>query len=103
MPEHILSKKQNAGVLVILLVLTLVTWRISFADLGPWSVFTAILIAAVKATLVVLFFMHVLYSSHLTRLIIVAGLFFFGILLALTLTDYLSRGAIAGEPWLGPR
>lgn len=103
MPEHIVSKKHNAAVLGALLALTLVTWLVSFANLGRWNVFVALLIAVIKATLVVLFFMHVLYSSRLTRLIVVTGLFFFGILHALTLTDYLSRGSIAGEPWIGAR
>ena len=49
-------------------------------------------IAIIKATLVILFFMHVKYSSQLTKMVVGIAFFFLGILLTLTLTDYLSRG-----------
>jgi len=51
----------------------------------------ALAIAGVKATLVVLFFMHVKYGTRLTKLAVLGGIYWLGILLALTLSDYLTR------------
>jgi cytochrome c oxidase subunit 4 len=52
----------------------------------------ALIIATVKATLVVLFFMHVKESSRLTKVTVTSGVFWLGILLVLTMTDFLTRG-----------
>jgi cytochrome c oxidase subunit 4 len=60
-------------------------------DLGFWNPIIALAIASTKAVLVVLFFMHVWYSSKLTKLTVIAGIFTFLILISLTLTDYISR------------
>jgi cytochrome c oxidase subunit 4 len=60
-------------------------------DLGFWNPIIALAIASTKAVLVVLFFMHVWYSSKLTKLTVFAGVFTFLILISLTLTDYISR------------
>ena len=73
------------------MVLTLITVWISSIDLGSLNTVAALAIAAFKATLVVLFFMHVKYSTRLTRLAVIGGLYWLGILLALTLSDYLTR------------
>jgi cytochrome c oxidase subunit IV len=83
------------GILVTLLVLTVVTTLVAFVDLGPFSVVVALVIAVCKMLLVALFFMHLRYSTWLTRLVIFGGLMWLGILLLLTLTDFVSRG------WLG--
>ena len=64
----------------------------AFINLGNLNFPVALAIAVFKATLVVLFFMHVKYSSRLTKLIVGVAFFFLGILLSLTMTDYLSRG-----------
>ena len=56
-------------------------------------------IAVFKATLVVLFFMHVRYSTRLTILTAVAGFFWLAIFIGMTLMDYLSRGQIPAHPW----
>ena len=74
------------------MVLTATTTAVSYVDLGPWSTVVALGIAVVKATLVVLFFMHVKYSSQLTKIVVAGGLFWLAILIALTLSDFLSRG-----------
>ena len=79
-------------VFTALLVLTATTTAVSFVDLGPWSSVVALGIAFLKATLVVLFFMHVKYSSRLTQAVIAGGLFWLAIMIALTLSDFLSRG-----------
>ena len=83
------------GALILLLVLTVVVSRI---DLGGWSVAISLSIAMVKAVLVVLYFMHVLYSSRLTKLVIVAGVVILVILYYLLLADYLTRSWVGTIP-----
>jgi cytochrome c oxidase subunit 4 len=76
----------------VLLVLTATTVGAAFVNLGPFNPVVALLIATVKATLVVLFFMHVKGASEkLTGAVVVAGFFFLAILLSLSLADYLTR------------
>jgi len=74
-----------------LLVLTGVTVAASYLELGIFNPIVAIAIACIKAVLVVLFFMHVKYSSKLTKLTVFAGLFTFLTLIGMTLSDYFSR------------
>ena len=78
-------------IISILIVLTCATWAIAFVDLGIWNPVVALTIACIKAVLVVLFFMHVYYSSKLTKVTVGAGLFWLLILLTLSLIDYISR------------
>lgn len=92
MTEHVVPRKVYFAVFAALLVLTATTTAVSFLDLGPWNTVVALAIAFLKATLVVLFFMHVKYSPRLTQIVIAGGLFWLAILLALTLSDFLSRG-----------
>ncbi len=75
----------------ILAVLTVSTWAIAFVDLGIFNPVIALAIACTKATLVILFFMHVRYSNKLTKITISAGFFWLMILITLSLSDYLSR------------
>lgn len=79
------------GVFVTLLILTGITVAVSLINLGPFSAVIALTIATIKALLVVLFFMEVRYSPKITMAVIIAGIFWLGILLALSMTDYLSR------------
>ena len=74
-----------------LLVLTGLTVGAAFLELGIFNPIVALLIACIKAILVVLFFMHVKYSSKLTKLTVFAGLFTFLTLIGMTLSDYFSR------------
>jgi cytochrome c oxidase subunit 4 len=74
-----------------LVVGTCATWGIAFIDLGIWNPVVALTIAVIKATLVVLFFMHVFYSSKLTKLTISAGVFWLLIMITMSLSDYLTR------------
>jgi cytochrome c oxidase subunit 4 len=60
--------------------------------MGPWNTVVALAIASFKASLVVLFFMHLKYSRPLMRVVIAGGLFWLAILLVLTLSDFMSRG-----------
>ena len=92
MTEHIVPKRVYYVVFAVLIVLTAVTVQVAFLDLGPLNSVVALTIAVTKATLVVLYFMHVRYATRLTWVVVVAGFFWLGILLALTLSDYLTRG-----------
>ena len=92
MTEHIVTKKQYALIFGILMVLTLATTRIGMIDLGRLNVVVALVIATIKALLVVLFFMHIYWSSKLNKLVVVSGVAWLALLLWLTLTDVFSRG-----------
>ena len=91
MPEHIVPKRIYFIVYAILLLCTYLTVQIAFLDLGRLNAVAALAIAAFKATLVVLFFMHLKYSSRLTWAVVAGGVFWLAILLWLTLVDYLTR------------
>ena len=97
MPEHVSSPKFYVLIFAALMVLTAVTVWVATLDLGPANDIVAMAVAVVKATLVVLFFMHVRYSTRLTGLTVVASLFWLALLLLITLSDYWTRG-IVGIP-----
>ncbi|HKQ76496.1 MAG TPA: cytochrome C oxidase subunit IV family protein [Blastocatellia bacterium] len=92
MPEHIVPIKTYTTVLIALLVLTATTCAVSFIDMGKMNAVVAVAIAFVKASLVALIFMHLRYSRRLMLVVVAAGLFWLGILIALTMSDYLTRG-----------
>ena len=92
MSGHVVPLKIYFAVFGTLMTLTGVTVWVAFHNLGPGNAVVALSIATIKAVLVILFFMHARYSSKLTWLIIVAGVFWLGILLVLTMTDYVTRG-----------
>ncbi|MFQ5527149.1 MAG: cytochrome C oxidase subunit IV family protein [Thermoanaerobaculia bacterium] len=79
-------------VFLALMVGTALTVGAAFVDLGAYNDVVALTIAVIKATLVVLIFMHVRHSSPMTKLSIVAGFLWLAILIGLTLSDYWSRG-----------
>jgi cytochrome c oxidase subunit 4 len=89
---HVSPKSTYYAIFGALMVLTAVTIAVAFVHLGRMNFPVAIAIAVTKATLVILFFMHVKYSSRLTKMVVGMAFFFLFILLTLTLTDYLSRG-----------
>src|ERR1044071_5896688 len=93
MSGHISPKSTYFAVFGALMLGTALTVVAAFIDFPAQLNFPiALAIAITKATLVVLFFMHVKYSSKMTKLIVGVALFFLGIMLTLTFTDYLSRG-----------
>ena len=92
MSAHIVPKKTYYAIFAALMVLTAVTVWISSIDLGALNTVAALAIAGTKAVLVVMFFMHVKYSTSLTKVAVIGGIYWLGILLALTLSDYLTRG-----------
>ena len=91
--HHIVPKRVYYAIFGVLILCTYLTVQIAFFDLGPLNTIAAIGIAVFKATLVVLFFMHVRYSTKLTWAVVTGSLFWLAILLALTMADYLTR------PW----
>jgi cytochrome c oxidase subunit 4 len=94
---HIDSVGIYVKILLALLVATAVTTAVARVDLGGFSVVVALGIASVKMVLVALFFMHIRHSTKLTRLVVLGGLLWLGILLLLTMTDFATRG-ILGVP-----
>jgi cytochrome c oxidase subunit 4 len=93
MSVHVVPTRVYYLIFGILMICTALTVAIAFVDLGPLNVVAALTIAVFKATLVVLFFMHVKYSTRLTWAVVAGSVFWLGILLALTMGDYLTR------PW----
>jgi len=98
--SHVASKGSYIAIFLTLMVLTVVTVFAAFVNLGALNAPVALAIATFKGALVVLFFMHVKYSSRLTKLIVGCGFFFLAILLLLTMVDYASRGFTAMPPSL---
>ena len=91
MSAHILPKRVYYTIFAILMFCTYLTVQVAFLDLGAMNIVAALVIAVFKAVLVVLFFMHVKYSSKLTWAVVIGGVFWLGILLVLTMGDYLTR------------
>lgn len=89
--HHITSPKIYLAVGGALLLLTALTAGMSYVDLGVFNAVVALAIAVTKAMLVVLFFMGVKYSTKLTKLTVVAGIFVFFALISMTMADYISR------------
>ncbi len=96
MSEHIVPRKIYFSVFAALLVGTAVTVFAATIDFGRANDLIAMSIAVTKMMLVLLFFMHVRYSSRLIWVIVASMFFWLLILLLITLTDYSSRS------WFGP-
>jgi cytochrome c oxidase subunit IV len=92
MKQHVASVRTNFLIFGLLLFLLLATVGAAYLPLGPLNFPVAMAIATTKAVLIVLFFMHALYSHRLTFVICVASLLWLGIMIALILGDYHSRG-----------
>lgn len=92
MSEHIVYPRVYITIFLILMVGTGLTVLAAFQDFpGPLNAVVALTIAVIKATFVVLYFMHVRYSSRLIWLVIAAALFWLAIMFALTISDYSTR------------
>ena len=89
--EHIVPPRVYLTIILTLMALTAATVSVAYIDLGRFNIVAALGIATIKATLVVLFFMHAKYSPKRTKLVIFAGIFWLIILLFMTLSDYASR------------
>jgi cytochrome c oxidase subunit IV len=96
--EHIVPASVYYGVFGALMVLTAATVGVAYVDLGRFNVAVALGVAIVKATLVVLFFMHVRYSSRLVQLVVIASVVWLIMLFGVTLSDYITRGWLIAPP-----
>ncbi len=94
-PEHgehrILTPLNYVFVFGALLIGTAITVGAAYIDLGVMNPIIALAIASLKATIVILFFMHVKYQSRLIKMTVGAGFFTFIVLIGMTLSDYMSR------------
>ena len=91
MSNHVVPLRTYYLIFLTLMVCTAITVAVAFVDLGPLNAVVAMTIAVLKATLVVLFFMHVKYSTRLTWAVVLGSLFWLGILIVMTAGDYLTR------------
>ena len=96
MSVHVLPMRVYWATFGALMVLTVVTTAVAYVDLGVWSDLVAMSIASAKALVVVLYFMHVRYSSRLIALVAGTGIVWLLILFVLALTDYRTRELIRG-------
>ncbi len=93
--NHIVPVRVYVLVFLTLIVMTWVTAFVSTVDLGRLNVFVALSIAIFKASLVILFFMHVKYGARLTKFIVIAGMYWLILLLFIAMVDLWTRG------WMG--
>lgn len=91
MSEHVLPRRVYYAVFAALVVLTAITVLVARLDLGPMNSVVALSIAVLKASLVVLYFMHVKYGSRLVWVVLGAGVLWLFLMITITLGDYLSR------------
>ena len=87
-----ISPKLYFVVWAVLLVLLFATWGMAQLNLRPFNAIVAMTIALLKMVLIILYFMHVRYSSRLTWIFAGAGFIWLAIFILLTLNDYFTRG-----------
>jgi cytochrome c oxidase subunit 4 len=97
---HVTPLKVYLTIFLTLMAMTALTVAAAYVHLGALNTLVALSIASFKATLVVLYFMHVRHASRLTKLVVVTGLFFLAILLGETMIDYATRMWINPPPLL---
>jgi cytochrome c oxidase subunit IV len=90
--HHIAPVSLYITIFLLLMVLTLATWGVTFVHLGMFNLPVALGIAITKATLVILFFMHVYWSPKIIKVTMGMSIFFLLIMLMMVMSDYLSRG-----------
>jgi cytochrome c oxidase subunit 4 len=93
---HVAPKSMYYLVFLALIVGTVLTYAAAKVDMGPLNNVIMLAIACTKASLVILFFMHVRWSSRLTWVVAMSGFFWLLILFGIGMSDYLSRGWIPG-------
>ena len=92
----IVPRRVYGVVWVVLLVLLLLNWGLAQLNLGPFNLVATLAIAFTQMMLMLLYLMHVRYNTALTRVFVAAGFIWFAIMVDLTLSDYLTRGAVPG-------
>ena len=96
MSVHIVPRKTYFAVFAALLVLTGTTVFFATINFGRMNDVVAMTVAVTKMMLVLLFFMHVRYSSRLTKIVVISGFFWLAILIVLTFADYFTRPGTSG-------
>jgi cytochrome c oxidase subunit IV len=96
--HHVASPRTYFAVFLALIIGTGLTVAAAEVDLGALNNIVMLAIACTKALLVILFFMHVRWSSRLTWVVAGSGFFWILIMFTLTMSDYLSRGWVEGTP-----
>ena len=96
MSGHVAPKGMYYLVFIALIIGTGLTVAAAEVDLGALNNIAMLAIACTKALLVILFFMHVRWSSRLTWVVVASGFFWLLILFGLGMTDYISRGWVEG-------
>jgi cytochrome c oxidase subunit IV len=92
MAKHVIPQRIYFLVFVTLILLTLITVDLAFYDAGWLNLYIALTIATCKALLVILYFMHLRYSSRLTWIFVGTGLFWLVMMVGLTMGDFFTRG-----------
>jgi len=95
--DHVAPKSLYYAVFAALIVGTLLTYAAARVDMGALNNIVMLTIALTKALLVILFFMHVRWGTRLTWLVVASGFFWLLIMFSITMTDFLTRGWIAGS------
>lgn len=96
MSGHVAPKSMYVAVWIALVIFTILTLLAAEVDLGVLNNVVMLAIACTKAILVILFFMHVRWSSRLTWVVAASGFFWLLILFGLTMQDYMTRGWVEG-------
>jgi cytochrome c oxidase subunit 4 len=89
--EHVVPIRTYLIIFTTLLVMTALTTAVAYVNLGPLNVVVMLLIAFFKASLVILYFMHVRFTGRLTQIAAVSGFAWLALLIGLTLSDVLTR------------
>ena len=93
--QHVIPIRVYLTIFALLMLFTAITTAVAFIDLGPMNNVIMLSIAVTKATLVVLYFMHVRYGSHVVWLLAGAGFLWLAMMIVVTMADVLTR-AVAG-------
>jgi cytochrome c oxidase subunit IV len=99
--HHVVPIKTYGIIFAALMVLLLLTVGVAQLDLGSANLAIAMAVAIVKATLIILYFMHARYGTRLVWVFAASSFLFLFILIAITFGDYLSRGWIDVTPMPG--
>ncbi len=90
--HHVVPVRTYVLIWLALMIGTVSTYLIAeFIDMGTWNIIVALLIAATKMSLVIIFFMHVKFDEPLTKLFVAGGFIWLFILISITMVDYVTR------------
>jgi len=101
--HHVVPVRLYVAVFMSLMAFTTITVAVAYLDLGALNNVVMLGIAVTKATLVILYFMHVRYATRMIPVVLVAAVLWLLILFGFTMSDYVTRGWLgAGAPWPAP-